>query len=289
MAIKKIKTILITGATGRLGKLLTNSMLKDNYEIYVLVRDDKKIFGNRLKYLKGDLTDKNLEIPDVDLVIHLAAKVDLFSRECIRVNYIGTKNLLSKLNLTKGIYFLFFSTIDAFGMTTNKMVSGNNKECPFSVYGQSKLMAEKTIKKFAIDNGSKFRFINLRIGNVTGLEVGDLEKTLTILSKNKLATCFLSGYELNVINSEKIVKLIKEIISKKYFLNQTRYVVDKSVSLAKINSKSECTWGMWLSWLLFRLLSIIGKGGVGYYLTNGGLKKPYRRYSNKIFREIDVY
>ncbi len=56
-----INKILILGATGALGKVLTNSFLLKNYQVKALVRNPEKlkITNNNLRVLKGDVTNSS--------------------------------------------------------------------------------------------------------------------------------------------------------------------------------------------------------------------------------------
>lgn len=54
-----MKSILVLGATGHLGKVLVKLLLDSNYYVVVLVRNSKKLTltHNNLKIIQGDVTD----------------------------------------------------------------------------------------------------------------------------------------------------------------------------------------------------------------------------------------
>lgn len=55
-----INKILILGATGKLGRVLTKTLLSNNYKVKVLVRNPEKlrIIDKNLNVLKGDVTNR---------------------------------------------------------------------------------------------------------------------------------------------------------------------------------------------------------------------------------------
>lgn len=69
-----MKRILLLGATGHLGKVLTDCLIKHNYYVVALVRNPQKVSNkyNELKIIKGDLTNKNdieQALKTIDIVI----------------------------------------------------------------------------------------------------------------------------------------------------------------------------------------------------------------------------
>lgn len=94
---------LVTGSTGFIGERLTQELLRQGYEVNVLVRSDshKAKFDNQdISFFKGDLF--NIEAIDkamqgCDFVFHLAAYANLWSKDktlAHKTNVIGTRNIL---------------------------------------------------------------------------------------------------------------------------------------------------------------------------------------------------
>lgn len=77
--------ILITGGTGFIGQYFVNKMLEKDYDIKLLVRDEKKadVFSSKVEIFKGDATKldtlKGIS-KDVDIVVHLAGAISLKKR-----------------------------------------------------------------------------------------------------------------------------------------------------------------------------------------------------------------
>ena len=83
--MSSLNSILITGGSGYVGSVLTNNLVKQNYDVRVV---DSLVYGNdgisklidnkKIKFFNLDIRDtKNIEniVHDVDCVIHLAAIV----------------------------------------------------------------------------------------------------------------------------------------------------------------------------------------------------------------------
>ena len=99
--------ILITGATGFVGKKLV-SALENNYNLNILSR--KKI--NRKNVFVGDLFDKNLllEASKVDVVIHVAG---ITKGNVMKINSLGTKNLVEACIVNNVDKFIFISSYNS--------------------------------------------------------------------------------------------------------------------------------------------------------------------------------
>ncbi|MEK6579425.1 MAG: NAD-dependent epimerase/dehydratase family protein, partial [Bdellovibrionota bacterium] len=106
--------ILVTGATGFIGKTLCKELLDHGHQLIVLSRSEKKaksVFGNSVEVVEGDLlnTVPNLIGRKIDAVVHLAGDSIASGRwtpnkkEAIRKSRIlGTENLVTALNALGG-------------------------------------------------------------------------------------------------------------------------------------------------------------------------------------------
>ena len=94
-----MKSLLVTGATGFLGRYVTKELISQGHQIYALVRDPQKC-PEGCTPLQGDVTLGNLglaEVPKLDELWHLAGTTDLSKRarkENLAVNTGGTRNVV---------------------------------------------------------------------------------------------------------------------------------------------------------------------------------------------------
>jgi nucleoside-diphosphate-sugar epimerase len=149
--------ILVTGATGYIGQKLL-SQLSNSEPILVLSRKPQAVKKSNVTFVHGDLSQADSlvgKFDHVDTVIHLASITHAYDQETYdRINVQGTQNLLNALpkNLKQFVY-----------------VSTNCAEPGAGWYGESKLAAEKLVKKYLKN------YVILRVADVYG---GQGEKSL---------------------------------------------------------------------------------------------------------------
>jgi len=112
--------IAITGANGHVGGNLVRMLLSENMDLRVLQHHQHQaIDGLDVEVVNGDLNDPgSLETfcKDIDVVIHLAAKISIghnsFER-LFKINVDGTKNLVRAAKAAGVRRFIHFSSIHA--------------------------------------------------------------------------------------------------------------------------------------------------------------------------------
>ena len=125
-------SILITGGAGYVGSYLGPRLAA--------------MPSCRVDLLNADVTAPELELPDADVVIHLAGKLNSFNGppdEIERVNHGGTINLARKLARRGGrTHFVFLSTDQVFRSDAARVYTEEDPVAPETAYGRSKANAE---------------------------------------------------------------------------------------------------------------------------------------------------
>ncbi|MFX1577872.1 MAG: NAD-dependent epimerase/dehydratase family protein, partial [Promethearchaeota archaeon] len=78
--------ILVTGATGFIGRNLVSRLVKEKHEVKALVRKTSDVQGlpREIQLVEGDLLDPNsLEkaVKETEIVFHLAALFDFYPKD----------------------------------------------------------------------------------------------------------------------------------------------------------------------------------------------------------------
>ena len=166
---------LVTGGAGFIGSNLVDSLLENNFEVRVLdnLSSGKvKNLPENIELIKGDIRNEEIvknALKGIDVVYHLAAQasVSVSMKEPIldaSVNTVGTLNILNQAFNSEIDHFVFSSTGGAiYGEPEHIPPNENSPEEPISIYGVSKLAAEKYVKfyeKLGL-NCSILRFANV--------------------------------------------------------------------------------------------------------------------------------
>jgi len=193
-----VKNILITGGAGYIGSHITEVLLKQKKKIFIidnLSTGYKKLINNKVKFFKIDIhrTNKLYDIiiaNKIDTIIHLAASLiisvgEKYPKKYYRNNVLGTQSVLNACKQTKVKNFIFSSTAAVYKEGLYR-VSENSELKPKSVYGKTKLKAEKLIKNFC--NKHKINYGILRYFNIAGAstsgKIGLINKNSDHLFKN---------------------------------------------------------------------------------------------------------
>jgi UDP-glucose 4-epimerase len=171
--------ILVTGAAGYIGSVVTEVLLKQGYDVIAL---DNLQAGHRLAvhpdalFFKTDLADKeglNKLFADhrVEAVVHLAAEALIAEsitnpRRFFKANVYYGMNLLEAM-LDHGVdKIIFSSTAAVYGEPQSVPIGEGTPKQPINAYGESKLMFEKILDCYHRAYG--LRYVVLRYFNAAG-------------------------------------------------------------------------------------------------------------------------
>jgi nucleoside-diphosphate-sugar epimerase len=194
--------VLVSGATGFVGRALIDALLSQRAEIVVLVRKKTDIFPPVIaQVVISDLSDIDLMMfwnnnsdvfHDIDIVIHLAARVHVMSdmsadpRQAFKKNNCDTTLSMArfavKINASK---LIFLSSVKVNGETTEEghPFLHNDSYIPTDYYGLSKYEAEQGLK--SVLDGTSVDFVIIRPPLVYGPGVKANFAALV-----KLVSCF---------------------------------------------------------------------------------------------------
>ena len=125
--------VLLTGATGFIGKALVAELIQQNFHISIIVRQKTNLFPDEVKqFVVGDFEsnpDFSTSLAEIDCVIHLAGRAHVIDKakaslldEFRKVNTELTLNLAKQAVTARVERFIFLSSI---------RVNGNQNTQPF--------------------------------------------------------------------------------------------------------------------------------------------------------------
>ena len=217
--------VLITGATGFIGRHLVNALLKEKANISIICREKIALNQNISAYV-GDLTDskfinKVVNEANPKKIFHLAALVNpsrdiKLLDEIFKVNFFGTVNLLNSLKDVNYDSFVFSSTAEVYG--NNKIPFKENMLLsPLSPYSLSKASSEIFCNMLHKNNSYPITILRLFLVYGPGQKTDRfLPQLLTTLLKNKEFSMTKGQQKRDYIFIDDVVEvLIKASLIKK--------------------------------------------------------------------------
>lgn len=159
--------ILIFGGSGGLGSVLAKRLSKQGHGVTIFSRhraDERVVLRDRgrVSWVQGDVRRKS----DVkrafanerwDCVVHLAALLQHACRadpvEAVRVNVVGTENILEAARHVEVGRFVFGSSIAVYGSYKGLLRENGSIASDVSIYGLTKLLGERLCEAYEAESG----------------------------------------------------------------------------------------------------------------------------------------
>ena len=185
-----VKNILITGGAGYIGSHISEILVKNKKNVFIvdnLSTGYNKLINKNAKFFRANINNKNIIKAiiinnKIDSVIHLAASLiigmgEKYPKFYYKNNVLGTKNLLTACLNTTVKNFIFSSTAAVYKDGLFKVTEKSTLK-PKSVYGKTKLKAENLIithcKKNKVNYGI-LRYFNI-VGSSQSGKIGLINK-----------------------------------------------------------------------------------------------------------------
>ncbi len=165
--------VLITGASGFVGRAVCELFLKKNYIVYGLSRrNSDKALPTSVIHVRGDLQDVSSwqgMLSTIDVVVHCAGNARFGNGdEFFEDNVVSTQKLLKALsynakNLKRIVFISSIAAMDRpFGDSCKTLLTEKSVDAPSTDYGKSKVLAEELIRE------SGLPFVIIRPAQVIG-------------------------------------------------------------------------------------------------------------------------
>ncbi len=196
-----MKTIYLTGATGRLGR----EVLRMIPDATPLVRRDSDLEGQ----IVTDFSERELKgiLNDADVIIHIAGSIDtLDKRKLQEANVELTRRIVSCA--PKGCRIIFAGSVSVYGKKPAHLPTDENTQVnPDSDYAESKYEAEKIVSAHP-------DHVILRIGTIYGPGFNDYYKVLSYIEKGKMRIIGDGSNRVPFVHVEDVADAIANAVSK---------------------------------------------------------------------------
>jgi len=166
MSLDTSKKVLVTGATGFIGKALLSRLTRESLQVYAAVRRTTILPCPAFEVgeINAD-TDWGSALRGIDAVVHLAAYAHVTSKTKVdhallkQTNVEGAANLARQSAQAGVTHFVFLSSIGAMADSSDRALTIGSPCRPTTPYGASKLDAEKVIKDEAKLRGMEWTIL----------------------------------------------------------------------------------------------------------------------------------
>lgn len=200
------KKVLITGGSGYIGSRLSLYLSQKGFDIIPLcnskIPDNRDWVQSMHLVLQGDLRNQatlnKIEAVRPDSIIHLVSldhnQSGINFQETLQVNVQSTWELLS-LSSSIGIEkFIYFSTTQVYGTTSESVITEKSMIQPSNAYGLTHKMSEDLVSMYS--RLSKLVTISLRLSNSYGESLFENEGSWSLVVNN---LCRMAFFEKKIV------------------------------------------------------------------------------------------
>ena len=187
--------VLVTGANGFVGRVLCAALTQHGHAVRGAVRSSTTAASAKTPYVAvGEMTEQadwSVALTDVDVVIHLAARVHVMRDTAVdplaefrRVNTAGTEHL-ARCAAASGVKRLVYvSSIKVNGEETHEgqKFSGADRPAPQDAYAISKWEAEQALPRVAQETGLEVVVVRPPLVYGPGVK-GNFAQMLAVVAK----------------------------------------------------------------------------------------------------------
>jgi UDP-glucose 4-epimerase len=232
--------ILVTGATGFIGKAVVQRLLQEDQtrRVAVAVRRNVQQWPARvLPYLTGNLepaADWSVALEGISIVVHCAARVHVMAEtvknplaEFRRVNVQATENLARQAAAVGVRRFVYVSSIKVNGEATQlgHPFTADDVVAPLDDYGVSKMEAEQCLREIAQNTGMEVIIIRPPLVYGSGVK-GNFANMIRWLKRGVPLPLGAINNLRSLVSLDNLVDLIHTCLTHPAAVNQTFLVSD---------------------------------------------------------------
>jgi nucleoside-diphosphate-sugar epimerase len=229
--------ILVTGANGFVGKSLCKALFGQGWAVRAITRTKSSQTDDFEQAVVSSIdgaTDWSAALRDVNIVIHLAARVHVMAEhsanplaEFRKVNVEGTLNLAQQAAKAGVRRFVYMSSVKVNGEHTeiDKPFSETDAANPQDAYGVSKCEAEQGLKRIAEETGMEVVIIRPPLVYGAGVKA-NFASMLRTVKRGILLPLGAIHNKRSFVYVDNLVSLILRCIDHPAAANQTFLVSD---------------------------------------------------------------
>ena len=234
--------ILVTGAGGFVGRALVARLLDQGHTLTCLSRAGNLNLPITVQQYPYELTSEakleDVIFEDVDVVVHLAAKVHDLSPsqnqdEYFRANLNGTEKLLTACRSHRVKRFIFLSSVKVYGDGEFHQVTEHTQTNPEDPYGDSKLQSEYLIQRHSSEHDMEYVILRPPLVFGPGVKANFL-RLMTWVNKGIPLPFKSIQNQRSLIFVENLCDLISECVIDFRAANKTFVVKDSDVSIGTL-------------------------------------------------------
>jgi nucleoside-diphosphate-sugar epimerase len=278
--------VLVTGATGFVGKPLIMELLREKFSVLAVTRSSNIPFGNinfvNIGEINAQTNWRNL-LNNIDVVIHLAARVHVMKESSMepltefrKINVEGTAKLATQAAISGVKRFIYISSIKVNGEYTDlgKPFDEDDEPNPIDSYAVSKLEAEKSLLQ--ISKRTDMEVVIIRPPLIYGKEVkANFANMLSVLQRRIPLPFGNIKNQRSLIYVGNLVNFIIKCIQHPNAANQI-FLVSDGNDLSTTDLLLKCADALGIKarlfyipkWLLETILTVLGKKDVGQRLCS---------------------
>ncbi len=231
------RPVLVTGATGFIGRRLVTALRERDARVRVLVRSISGVplDWERVETVTGDVADSASLIragAGIDTVIHAAgfahadaANTPEFAARHWAINAEGTFRLLDAAVAAGVKRFIFLSSVKAVGEPGSSWVDECWDTSPETPYGQAKRAAEERV--LAVGRVTGMPVVNLRPALVYGPGMkGNLPRLIDAVRRGWLPPLPETGNRRSLVHVDDVVQAVLLAAARPVAAGQTYFVTD---------------------------------------------------------------
>ena len=285
--------VLITGATGFLGKYVVEELKNNGYQVAAFGRNEKigkALIDSNVEFFKGDIENREdllRALQGCGAVIHAAALSTVWGKwnNFYKVNVLGTRNIV-EICEKQGLKLVFVSSPSIYAGAKDQLDVKENeapKDNNLNFYIKSKIMAENIIKN------SKLNYMIIRPRGLFGIGDTSIIPRLLDLNKKMGIPLFVDGKQkVDVTCVENVAYALRLALENEKYSRQTYNITnDEPIEFKEILTlffNEMGTEGKYLKWnyrLILILVSILEKV---YKLFGIEKEPPITKYTLYLMR-----